>query len=318
MRVIITGGTGLIGKEVANSLANDHHEVIVLSRNTNKTSGLAPGVRVVGWDARTADGWGELADGADAIINLAGESISGEGFLPERWSDEKKKRILESRVNAGRAVVEAIERARVRPRVLLQASAVGYYGQTGDAPVTEESPAGTGFLADVCKQWEASTAAVEAMGVRRVILRIGLPLSMKGGVFTRLIFPFRLFAGGPLGSGQQYQPWIHMDDMVAAVRFLMDNNEASGPFNICAPAPVTNAEMAKAIGRVMKRPSFVPAPAFAFKLGFGEVAQIVLEGNKMIPKRLTDMGFRWQHPHIGEAVADLLGAQKAPTAPAHH
>ncbi|MGQ9907779.1 MAG: TIGR01777 family oxidoreductase [Candidatus Flexifilum sp.] len=318
MRVIITGGTGLIGREVANSLANDHHEVIVLSRNTNKTSGLAPGVRVVGWDARTADGWGELADGADAIINLAGESISGEGFLPERWSDEKKKRILESRVNAGRAVVEAIERARVRPRVLLQASAVGYYGQTGDAPVTEESPAGTGFLADVCKQWEASTAAVEAMGVRRVILRIGLPLSMKGGVFTRLIFPFRLFAGGPLGSGQQYQPWIHMDDMVAAVRFLMDNNEASGPFNICAPAPVTNAEMAKAIGRVMKRPSFVPAPAFAFKLGFGEVAQIVLEGNKMIPKRLTDMGFRWQHPHIGEAVADLLGGQKAPTAPAHH
>lgn len=318
MRVIITGGTGLIGKEVANSLANDHHEVIVLSRNTNKTSGLAPGVRVVGWDARTADGWGELADGADAIINLAGESISGEGFLPERWSDEKKKRILDSRVNAGRAVVEAIERARVRPRVLLQASAVGYYGQTGDAPVNEESPAGDGFLADVCKQWEASTAAVEAMGVRRVILRIGLPLSMKGGVFTRLIFPFRLFAGGPLGSGQQYQPWIHMDDMVAAVRFLMDNNEASGPFNICAPAPVTNAELAKAIGRAMKRPSFLPAPAFAFKLGFGEVAQIVLEGNKMIPKRLTDMGFKWQHPHIGEAVADLLGAQKAPTAPAHH
>lgn len=318
MRVIITGGTGLIGKEVANSLANDHHEVIVLSRNTNKTSGLAPGVRVVGWDARTANGWGELADGADTIINLAGESISGEGFLPERWSDEKKKRILESRVQAGQAVVEAIERAKVKPRVLLQASAVGYYGQTGDAPVTEESPAGDGFLADVCKQWEASTAAVEAMGVRRVILRIGLPLSMKGGVFTRLIFPFRLFAGGPLGSGQQYQPWIHMDDMVAAVRFLMDNNEASGPFNICAPTPVTNAELAKAIGRAMKRPSFLPAPAFAFKLGFGEVAQIVLEGNKMIPKRLTDMGFKWQHPHIGEAVADLLGAQKAPTALAHH
>lgn len=318
MRVIITGGTGLIGKEIANSLAHDHHEVIVLSRNTNKTSGLAPGIRVVAWDSRTSDGWAHLADGAGAIINLAGESISGESFLPERWSAEKKKRILDSRVQAGQAVVEAIDRAKVKPQLLIQASAVGYYGSTGDAPVTEDSPAGDGFLADVCKQWEASTAAVEAMGVRRVILRIGLPLSMQGGVFTRLIFPFRLFAGGPLGSGQQYQPWIHMDDMVAIVQYLMENNQASGAFNISAPAPVTNAELAKAIGRVMKRPSFLPAPAIAFKLGFGEVAEIVLEGNKMIPKRLMDMGFKWAHPHVGEAVADLLGAQKAPTAPAHH
>lgn len=318
MRIIITGGTGLIGQEVANSLAHDHHEVIVLSRNTNKTSGLVPGVQVVAWDTRTANGWGHLADGADAIINLAGESISGESFLPERWTDEKKKRILDSRVNAGRAVTEAIEKARVKPKVLVQASAVGYYGETGDKPLTEQSPAGQNFLADVCKQWEASTASVEAMGVRRVILRIGLPLSNAGGVFTRLTFPFKLFAGGPLGSGKQYLPWIHMDDMVAIVRFVLDTPAASGAFNVSAPAPVTNAEMAKAIGRAMKRPSFVPAPEFAFKLGFGEVAALVLEGNKMIPQRLMDMGFKWQHPHVGEAVNDLLGGVKAPVAPAHH
>lgn len=318
MRVIITGGTGLIGQEVANSLIHDHHEVIVLSRNINKTSGLAPGVQVVAWDGRTANGWGHLADGAGAIINLAGESISGESFLPERWTDEKKKRILDSRVNAGRAVVEAIEKAVKKPALLVQSSAVGYYGDSGDKTLTEASPAGSNYLADVCKQWEASTAPVEAMGVRRVILRIGLPLSMKGGVFTRLAFPFKLFAGGPLGSGKQYLPWLHMDDMVAIVRYLMDNPQASGAFNISAPAPVTNTEMAKAIGRAMKRPSFMPVPDFAFRLGFGEVAALVLEGNKMMPQRLMDMGFKWKHPHVGEAVTDLIAGDKHEAAPADH
>lgn len=313
MRVIITGGTGLLGRELANSLAHDHHEVIVLSRNTNKTSGFAPGVRVVSWDTKTAAGWGDLADGAGAIINLAGESISGEGFFPDRWSEERKKRILSSRINAGNAVSEAIEKAKVKPKLLVQASAVGYYGaDTGDREVTEESPAGNDFLADVCKQWEASTASVEELGVRRVILRIGLPLSLKGGVFTRIVLPFRLFAGGPFGDGKQYFPWIHMRDFVSAVRFLMNTQAASGPYNMSAPNPVTNGELAKTLGKVMGRPSFVPVPGFAFKLAFGEVGDLVLKGQRQIPKRLKDAGFQWEFETFEPAARDLLTSKPEP------
>lgn len=318
MRVIITGGTGLIGKALANSLARDHHEVIVLTRNTNKTSGFENSVRVVGWDAKTSSGWGELVDGAGAIVNLAGESINGDGFLPSRWTAERKRRITDSRVNAGQAVAEAVQKVKNKPGVVIQASAVGYYGPTGDEEITEESPMGSDFLAEVCKVWEASTAEVEQMGVRRAIIRTGLPLSMEGGVLTRLHLLTFLGGGGPIAGGRHYFPWIHIKDEIRAIRFLIDTPEASGPFNLSAPNPVTQREFARVLGKVMRRPSFVPTPGFAFTLAFGEVGKLLTQGQRQIPKRLLELGFEFEFPELEAALRDLLHKQRdhAPE-PAH-
>ncbi len=310
MRVIITGGTGLIGRALANSLAHDHHEVIVLSRNTNKTSGLDGSVQVVGWDAKSAQGWGHLADGAGAIVNLAGESIAGEGFPPSRWTSERKRRIRDSRVNAGKAIVEAITAAKDKPGVLIQSSAVGYYGTHGDEIITEESPSGSDFLAEVSRDWESSTAAVEKMGVRRVIIRTGIVLSTRGGSLPLQSLPFQLFVGGPLGSGKQQMPWIHIDDHVAAMRFLIDNVQASGAFNLSAPNPVNNAAFSKALGQAMGRPSFFPTPGFAFQIAFGELATLLLDGQRAVPQRLTEMGFTFQYPEAGAALKDLFQNRK--------
>lgn len=305
MRVIVTGGTGFIGGHLVNNLANDGHEVIVLSRNPHQSGPIKGNVQFVKWDGRTADGWGQYADGADAIVNLAGESIAGEGFLPAKWTDERKRAIRESRNNAGAAVVAAVNAATNKPKAVIQSSAVGYYGTSNTAVMTEDSPAGNDFLAGVCKEWEASTAAVEAMGVRRAIARTGIVLSFESGALPRMAMPFKLFAGGPLGSGKQPVPWIHIEDEVRALRFLVDRADATGPFNLTAPAVPTNAEFSKSLGRVMGRPSFMPAPGFAFNLAFGEVAEIVLEGQKAIPKRLQEMGFTFNYPDLEVALADL-------------
>lgn len=306
MRVIITGGTGLIGRALANSLAQDKHEVVILSRNKNRAAGLASGVQVVEWDAKTAQGWGALADGAGAIINLAGESIAGEGFPPSRWTDERKKRIRDSRMSAGKAVLEAITAAQNKPAVLIQSSAVGYYGVHGDDDITEESPAGNDFLAGVCKDWEAVTASVEQMGVRRVVIRTGILFSTKGGVLPQLSLPFKLFVGGPIGSGRQQMPWIHIDDEVAAIRYLIDTPTTSGAFNLSAPEPLSNAALARVMGRVLGRPSFFLTPGFIFKIAFGELSTLLLDGQRAVPKRLQQVGFKFQYPQAEAALRDIF------------
>lgn len=301
MRVVITGGTGLIGRPLAAALADAGHEVVVLSRNPERATGLAKGVQVVQWDGRTAEGWGHLADGAGAIVNLAGESIA-EG----RWSDERKRRIRDSRVNAGKAVVQAVQAASRKPAVVVQASAVGYYGPRGPEIVTEDAPPGKDFLAQVCIDWEASTAPVEAMGVRRAIARTGIVLSTEGGALPRMLLPFKFFAGGKLGSGQQGFPWIHIADEVAALRFLMENPAASGPFNLAAPNPPTNAEFMRAVGEAMGRPAAMPTPAFALRAAFGEMATVLLDGQRAAPKRLLDLGFQFRFTDPVAALRDLL------------
>jgi uncharacterized protein (TIGR01777 family) len=306
MRVIITGGTGLIGRALAADLAGDSHEVIVLSRLPERATGLPAGVRAERWDARTADGWGALADGANAIVNLAGESISGQGFIPSRWTADLKGRVRESRLNAGRAVVQALEAATHKPHVVIQASAAGYYGAHGDEDVTEEAPAGGDWFGQVAVEWEASTAPVEAMGVRRVIIRSGVVFSVGGGALPRMLLPFRLFAGGPLGSGRQWFPWIHITDEVGAIRFLIKNQAASGPFNLTAPNLLTNAEFSQVAGRVLRRPAFVPVPAFALRLLFGEMSIVLLEGQRAIPRRLLDLGFNFRFGEAEAALRDLL------------
>jgi len=300
MRVIITGGRGLIGRALAENLAKDGHEVIVLSRNPEAAKNLPKGVRAEKWDGKSAQGWGKFVNGADAIVNLAGATIS------ERWSDARKREIRESRVNAGKAIVEAVKSVEKKPHVVIQSSAVGYYGPRGAEEITEDSGAGNDFLAGVCKDWETSTAQLEALGVRRVIIRTGVVLDKNGGALPRMVTPIRLFVGGPLGSGKQYFPWIHLQDEVAAIRWLSDNPNAKGVYNLSAPRPLTNKEFTQAIGKVLGRPTFMPIPAFAMQAMFGEMSTLLLDGQREVPARLIKEGFKFKFADAAAALRDVL------------
>jgi uncharacterized protein (TIGR01777 family) len=284
--------------------------VIVLSRDPGRAGGQPAAVRVVQWDARTAGGWGTLADGAGAIVNLAGASIAGEGFPPKRWTAARKRGILGSRVGAGAAVVEAVTAAADPPGVLVQSSGVGYYGVHGDEAITEEHPAGDDFLAGVCTDWEASTAPVEALGVRRCVIRSGLVLSARGGSLSLLALPVRLFAGGRIGTGRQPLPWIHLADEVAAIRFLIDSAAASGPYNLTAPQALDNARFTRTLAGVLRRPYYLPVPAAAMKAAFGEMSTVVLDGQRAEPRRLLAAGFRFRYPDAEAALRDLFPSRR--------
>lgn len=306
MNILITGGSGLLGRRLTRHLLASGHQITILSRKPEAVTRLPAAVTVAGWDGRTAAGWQPLADAADAIVNLAGASIKGEGFLPSRWSPKRKALILNSRIQAGQAVMEALRAAPKKPRTLLQASAVGYYGPRGPEPVTEETGPGVDFLASVCQQWEASTQEAESLGVRRVVLRTGLPLTMQGGAMPLLVLPFRLFAGGWFGDGRQYYPWIHIEDYIAALAFLLENDKARGVFNVSAPQPVPNRQFAAALGRVLRRPSWLPTPRFAMQLALGEVSTVVLDGQNAVPAALQQAGFTFKYPDLEPALRNLL------------
>jgi uncharacterized protein (TIGR01777 family) len=301
MRVIITGGTGLIGRALAKQLAEEGHDVVVLTRDPDKASGFSSGVRLVKWDARTAQGWAEWVEGADAIVNLAGA-----GLADRLWTKSRKQMLVNSRVWAGQAIAEAVTAAKQKPRVLIQASAVGFYGPRKDEPISENEPQGDDFLADLCRKWEDSSASVEPQGVRRVIIRTGLVLSSAGGVLPRLMLPIRLFVGGRVGSGRQYYPWIHLDDQVRAIRFLIDQPSAQGPFNLVAPNPLTNAEFIQSIGRAVRRPTWLPLPEFALRLLVGDLATVLVDGQRAIPTGLVDAGFDFNYPTLEEAMQALV------------
>jgi hypothetical protein len=300
MHIIITGGTGLIGRSLSASLTADNHEVTVLSRSPGRASAMPDGVSVVGWDARTAEGWGQLADGANAIVNLAGAPLN------RLWTSRYKQLIRDSRLNAGQAVVEAVEAARSRPSVVIQAGGVSLYGPRGDELITEEEEAADTFLGRTAVQWEGSTAAVESLGVRRAVVRSAPVLSTRGGVFPLMALPFRFFVGGPLGSGRQWFPWIHLEDQIRAIRFLIESEAAVGPFNLTAPDTVTNAEFSRVLGRVMQRPAFFRVPAFALRLALGEMSTVVLDGQRAVPGKLRDLGFTFRFPTLEMALRDLL------------
>lgn len=310
MKILITGGTGFIGRHLANRLLAQGHAVIVLSRQAQVSAGceLHPQVRIVQWDGASAEGWGEQLDGADAIINLAGANIAGDGLLPTRWSAERKDLITRSRVAAGHAVVQAITAATRKPRVLLQASGIDYYAaqpSMQQPPVNEDAPRGEGFLAEVCAQWEQVTAPVETLGVRRVILRTGVVLSAHGGALPRMALPFRFFAGGPLGNGQQPVSWIHLEDQLAAIEFLLHQDSAHGAFNLCAPHPLSNAAFMRELGRALHRPALLPAPSVALKLALGEMSTLLLSGRRAIPQRLLDLGYVFSYPTADQALAAI-------------
>lgn len=301
MRILVAGGTGLIGTALVKSLRDSGDEVIILTRSPQQAGDrVTGGLRLEKWDGRSTEGWGPLVEEVDAIVNLAGE-----GVADGRWTAARKRRIRESRVEAGQALVAAVAEASVKPSALIQSSAVGYYGPCGDEILTEEAAAGTDFLAEVCVEWEASTAEVDGMGLRRPVIRTGVVLSEEGGAFPRMALPFRLFAGGPLGSGNQFFPWIHIDDEVAAIRFLLSSETASGPYNLTAPDPLRNREFVRKLGRAMGRPAFVPTPSFALEAAFGEMSTVLLDGQRAVPARLQDAGFEHVYSGAENALKDL-------------
>lgn len=301
MRVLITGGTGTIGRRLIDLLLEQGHQVLLLSRKSLKPAWLPAQVAFLQWDGKTPRGWGEQVNQVKAVVNLAGA-----GIADERWSEARKRLILESRVQAGQAVTEAIAAAKSKPAVLVQASGVGYYGVSQTKTFTESDGPGDDFVADVCVKWEAASSPVEAMGVRRVIIRSGVVLDPAGGALPKLVMPFKFFAGGWLGSGQQGMSWIHWRDEVAAIQFLIEHEAAAGPFNLTTPNIVSNKEMAKTIGQVLGRPALAPAPGLAIKLVFGEMATVVLEGQRVLPERLRQLGFEFTYPQLEGALRDLL------------
>ncbi len=300
MRVVIAGGSGFIGRALTTRLVAAGHEAVLLSRTPHRVTGLPVGVCAVGWDGVTVEKWGDLVAGS-AVVNLAGESIAS-----GRWSERRKRRLRESRLRSTQTLVAAIERADPAPTVLVQGSAVGFYGPEEDQIFTEASPAGSGFLAELCGDWEAASSSVEDLGVRRAVIRTGVVLSPEGGALPRILLPFRLFAGGPVGHGRQWLPWIHLIDEVEAIRFLIEKSEAAGFFNLTSPNPLTNREFAKVVGKTLKRPSFMPAPALALRLLLGEMADLVLEGQRALPQRLEELGYRFRFPTAETALLDLL------------
>jgi uncharacterized protein (TIGR01777 family) len=305
-RIIIAGGRGLIGRALTRELRQDNHEVLILSRNPGQATRVDDGVKIFAWDGMTQQGWGKMVEGADAVVNLAGANLAGENLFPARFTKERKQIIKQSRLNAAKAIIEAIDAAREKPKLLIQSSAIGYYGPLGDQPVDESGEAGKDFMAQVLQEVEQSTEVVETLGVRRVVTRSGVVLTDQGGALTRLLIPFKLFAGGPFGNGRQVMSWIHIIDEVKAIRFLIENPETSGVYNLTAPNPVTNAEMGKVIAKILRRPYYLPVPGFALRWLFGEVATVVLDGQRVLPTRLLASGYEFKYPRIDMALAEIL------------
>lgn len=294
MRIVIAGGSGFIGEPLVRRLVARGDDVAVLSRNPAKVRAG----RGVAWDGRTQGPWSEEVANADAIVNLAGENV-GEG----RWTDERKRRLVASRLDATGAIVQALRNAPPRERVLVNASAVGYYGVRGDEVLDENGTRGRGFLAELVGQWEAAAREAEML-TRLVILRFGVALAADGGALKKMLLPFKLGAGGPLGSGEQWMSWIDRDDAVRMVEWAIDNRSARGTYNASAPEPVRNRDFTRALGRAVHRPAFVPAPAFALRIAFGEMAnEMLLGGQRVVPRRAEREGFRFDVPTLDASFA---------------
>jgi uncharacterized protein (TIGR01777 family) len=296
--VFVTGATGLIGRALCGELIRRGDGVTALTRSADAARRLPPGVKVVTGDPAVAGPWQDVLARADACVNLAGEPLDG-----ARWNAERKRRFRTSRVEATRNVV-AVVSAR-GPGVLVSASAVGIYGDRGDEVLDEETAPGTDFLASLCREWE-DAALQAASRARVVLLRTGIVLDRHGGALPKLARPFRLFAGGPLGDGAMWQPWIHVADEVGIAMLALDDARATGPLNAVGPAPVRNRDLARAIGRALSRPSLLPAPAAAIRIAIGEMAEVVLASQRVLPRRALALGYRFRFPEVLAAVKDLL------------
>ncbi len=297
-RVTVTGATGRIGSHLVKALKDRGDEVCVLSRNPER-AGEKLGVEAIAWDPKSGGAPAEALAGRDAIVHLAGEDVG------QRWSDDTKAEILSSREKGTRNLITGIFAAEPRPPVLVGASASGYYGPRGDEIVDESFGPGTDWLSDVCVRWEQNTDSAK-LGMRVVKVRTGIVLDADGGALAKMLPPFRAGMGGPIGSGKQYMPWIHRDDLIGLYLAAIDSTTFSGAINASAPTPVTNKAFAKALGKALHRPAMAPVPAFVIKGMYGAMSQIVLTGVRMVPGRAEELGYEFVHPDLDEALRDTL------------
>jgi uncharacterized protein (TIGR01777 family) len=292
MRVLVTGGTGLVGRPACDALRAAGHAVTVVSREPGRVP-----ARAIGWDALR----GAMPE-TDAIVNLAGDPIAA-----GRWTQERKAAIRRSRVEGTRALVAAIAAAEPRPKVLVSASAVGYYGDRGSEPLDEAARPGSDFLARVCVEWEAEARRAEAFGVRVVLLRIGVVLAPDGGALAAMLLPFRAGLGGPVGGGKQWMSWVHRDDVVGLIRDAVGTEAYAGPVNATSPNPVTNRDFARALGRALHRPAFLPVPALGLRLLMGEMATLLVSGQRVLPAVAQRVGYAWRQPELPAALETSVG-----------
>jgi uncharacterized protein (TIGR01777 family) len=297
MTIVVAGGSGFLGGALVSRLAAAGHRVLTLTRHAR------PGhANDVAWTPDGSAGtWAKALEGAGAVINLAGESIGG-----RRWTAAQKARLRDSRLNAVRSLAAAIRACQAPPAAFIGASAVGYYGPRGDEPVTEETPAGSDFLATLCVEWERESSAIASAATRVALLRSGLVMHPHGGSLQKMLLPFKLGIGGPLGSGAQFMSWIHRDDWLRLVTWILERGDAAGPFNLSAPVPVTNAGFTRALGRALHRPTVLRAPAFALKIALGELSNALLTGQRALPAKAERMGFEFKFREIVTAFDDLF------------
>ncbi len=305
MKVVVTGGTGFVGSRLVEQLEAEGHETIVLTRDAKRARQQFPeavykNVTIVAYDPMTSGDWQASLSGCDAVVNLAGEPIS-----ELRWTPERKKMLMDSRVVTTEKLVEAIAKANAKPQVFVSTSAIGFYGTSETATFDESSPAGDDYLAEICKNWEAAATAVKPLGSRLVIIRLGIVLGM-GGAVAKMLTPFKLFAGGPIGTGRQWFSWIHQDDAVALILQALKQESMTGIYNATAPNPEVMSELCAQMGKALARPSWLPVPAIALEALLGEGAMLVLEGQKVLPTRTLETGFKFAYTNVGEALKQVL------------
>ncbi len=307
MRVAVTGATGTIGRALVGALTERGDDVTVLSRDADRAKGALGGdVEAFAWpDPKGSAPPGDALRGRDAVVHLLGEQIA------QSWSDDSKREIRDSRILSTRNLVSALGELpeAERPNVLVSQSGAGWYGFRGDERLDESAPAGDDFLAQLSVEWEAEAQRAEELGVRVVVNRNGMVLSDSGGALEKMLPFFKAGIGGPVAGGNQYVPWVHLDDVVGAILFELDTEAASGPINLTAPEPATNGELSKTLGRVLRRPAFAPVPALAVKALYGEMANIVITGQRAVPARLTELGYRFRRPGLEAALRDATGSR---------
>ena len=297
MKILVSGSHGLVGKALTTSLVNAGHEIVSLVRQSANDSEIE-------WHPNQGKINGQQLEGFDVVVHLAGESIAS-----GRWTEEKKSKIRESRVKGTELLSSALARLSQPPSTFISASAIGFYGSRGDELLTEESAPGDGFLPEVCVAWEKATGQAEAKGIRTIHPRFGIILDEKGGALERMLTPFRMGVGGKVGNGKQWMSWIALEDVINALRFLIDEPGSEGPVNFTAPRPVTNADFTEALGSVLSRPTLFSVPAFAARLAFGEMAdELLLSSAKVEPERLKESGYQFKHPELSSALKTILGS----------
>jgi uncharacterized protein (TIGR01777 family) len=302
MRLVVTGATGFIGTVLCARLVQQGHTLTLLTRGSPRDAGTAA-KRWVQWTPGTLGDWGAALDGVDGVIHLAGEPIAA-----KKWNDMQRRRIEKSRVDGTNSLVQAIAKAEPKPTFLISASAVGYYGPRGDDLITEDSPPGDDFLSAVCRDWEEEAKKAERLGLRVVRLRTGVVLGSGGGALAKMAQPFKFFVGGPLGSGRQWMSWIQLEDHVRLILELIGNAQANGPVNATAPNPVRNKEFCQALGRALRRPCWAPVPGFALRLALGEMAEMLLTGQRVMPAAAQKLGFQFRYPNLEQALQASMPA----------